>query len=150
MSGACNCSCSGSSPAQKSTAIQSATKTAKSVPSILLSTVIAFFPKCPLCWAVYMSMFSSVGLSRLPYMKWLLPVLVLLFIVHLYLLFKKVKQLGYLPFLFSICGAGIILLARLYLSLPTWLLFIGISLIIAGSLMNNFSIGRVRLKTIKN
>ncbi|MFN0215142.1 MAG: hypothetical protein ACKVT2_12875, partial [Saprospiraceae bacterium] len=69
-------------------------KTARSAPSILLGFLVAFFPKCPICWAAYMSMFGSFGLARTPYMGWLFPVLICFLGLHLLLLLKKAPQKG--------------------------------------------------------
>ena len=87
-------------------------KTVRSIPSILLSVVVAFFPKCPICWAVYMSMLGSFGIAEIPYMGWLLPVFLFFLAFHLWLLYKKVPQKGYGPFLFSVLGFSIMLLAK--------------------------------------
>ena len=35
----------------------------------------AFFPKCPVCWAAYLSVLGVAGVERIPYSPWLLPVL---------------------------------------------------------------------------
>jgi mercuric ion transport protein len=121
-------------------------KTTRSLPSIFMSILIAFFPKCPLCWAIYMSMFGTIGLAKLPYMSWLLPVLLLFLGIHLFMLFKKSAQKGYLPFLVSLAGAMVILSGRSFFPLEKWLLITGMSLIIAGSLLNNFS--NIRLPII--
>ena len=82
-----------------------AKQTVRSLRSVLLSVLIAFFPKCPLCWAAYMSMFGSLGLANTPYMGWLLPVLVGVLGIHLYLLAKKIPHKGYGPFGLSLAGA---------------------------------------------
>lgn len=119
-------------------------KTSKSLPSVLMSILIAFFPKCPMCWAVYMSMFGSLGLARLPYMPWLLPVLFFFMAIHLFILFRKAQQKGYLPFLLSLTGATIILLGRGFFPAEKWLLISGMVLIISGSLFNSFS-GNIRI-----
>jgi hypothetical protein len=118
-------------------------KTARAVPSMLLSLLIAFFPKCPFCWAAYMSMFGSLGLAQLPYLKWLLPVLMALLAVHLFLLYKKIPQKGYLPFVLSLAGAIIIIGGRTYFPAEKWLLITGMSLVISGSLLNSFSFARL-------
>ncbi|BAV06612.1 hypothetical protein SAMN05421788_107273 [Filimonas lacunae] len=120
-------------------------KTGKSIPAILLSIFIAFFPKCPLCWAVYMSMFSSIGLARLPYMKWLLPVMMLFLAVHLFLIYRKARQQGYLPFYVSLAGSAILFLGRTWFPATQWLLLAGIVCIIGGSLLHNFSRNNVTL-----
>ena len=114
-------------------------KTSRSLPSILMSILIAFFPKCPMCWAVYMSMFGSLGLARLPYMPWLLPVLLVFFAVHLFLLFRKAPQKGYWPFFVSLAGAVIILVGRGFFAGEKWMLITGMCCIISGSLLNSFS-----------
>lgn len=119
-------------------------KTSKSLPSILTSVLIAFFPKCPMCWAVYMSTFGSLGLVQLPYMPWLLPVLILFFAIHLFMLYRKIQQKGYLPFLMSLGGAIVILICRSFLPQEKWLLVTGMLMIISGSLLNSFS-GKTRM-----
>lgn len=113
--------------------------TSKSLPSILMSVLIAFFPKCPFCWGVYMSTFGSIGLVQLPYMPWLLPVLLLFFAVHLYMLYREIHRKGYLPFLISLGGAAVLLTCRSYLPQEKWLLMAGMVMIISGSLLNSFS-----------
>lgn len=40
----------------------------------LASLAFAFFPKCAMCWAAYLSAFGIAGLNQLPYSPWLLPV----------------------------------------------------------------------------
>ena len=58
-----------------------------------------------MCWAVYMSMFGSLGLAKLPYMKWLLPVMMIFLAIHLFFLYKRIRVAGYLPFIISMLGA---------------------------------------------
>ena len=112
---------------------------AKVFRSTFLSLFIAFFPKCPVCWAVYMSMFGSVGLSQLPYMKWLLPVLIGFLGLHLFMQFKGVKRHGYFPFILSLIGASIILISRSFFPSQNGILILGMLFIISGSLINSFS-----------
>jgi hypothetical protein len=123
-------------------------QTTRSIPSIMMSVLIAFFPKCPVCWAVYMSLFGSLGLAKLPYIPWLLPVLFCFLGIHLFLLFKKVPQKGYLPFALSLAGALVILSGRSFFPLEKWILITGMVLIISGSLLNSFSGVRLSLKSI--
>ena len=113
--------------------------TFKGIPSIILSVFIAFFPKCPVCWAAYMSMFGSIGLAQLPYMGWLLPVLSILLVVYLYMLYKKSDTNGYLPFQLSLVGATLMLLGKVCFPDESWLVFIGMGLIISASLLISFS-----------
>ncbi|MCF0074351.1 hypothetical protein LZD49_27960 [Dyadobacter sp. CY261] len=114
------------------------TTTARAVPSILMSVLIAFFPKCPFCWAVYMSMFGSVGLAKLPYMSWLLPVLMAMLAFHLFMLWRKAALHGYVPFMLSLFGSLMIVIGRIYFPLQEWILISGIVCVVSGSLLNSF------------
>lgn len=124
-------------PTKSKTALQSFFST-------LLSVLIAFFPKCPMCWAAYMSMFGSLSIARLPYMGWLLPVLFLLLGVHMLLLLRRVQRVGYLPFFVSLLGALSLIAARVFFPAEQGLLMVGMAFIIGGSLLNSLSTGRLR------
>lgn len=124
-------------------------KTVKSIPSIVLSIFIAFFPKCPICWAVYMSMLSSLGIAEIPYMKWLLPVFMVLLGFHLWMLLKKVVVKGYGPFLISLLGFSIIIPCKLIFNAPQWLSIVGMLLIVVGALWNSFTLPRDQKIIIK-
>lgn len=124
-------------PAKSKTALQSFFST-------LLSVLIAFFPKCPMCWAAYMSMFGSLSIARLPYMGWLLPVLFLLLGVHMLLLLRRAQRVGYLPFFVSLLGALSLIAARVFFPAEQGLLMVGMAFIIGGSLLNSLSTGRLR------
>ncbi len=125
-------------------------RTTKALPSIFMSLLIAFFPKCPICWAIYMSMFGSIGLAKLPYMGWLLPVLIVFLGLHLFLQLKKSSQNGYLPFFISLAGALIIISGRVFFPFEEWILIAGMSLIVSGSLLNSFSTIRISINQINN
>ena len=116
-----------------------AQKTVKSAGSVGLSILIAFFPKCPLCLAAYLSMFGSIGLARSPLMAWLLPLLMAILAIHLFLLFKKTAQKGYGPFVLSLLGAFCILVGRSFLPEHKFILWVGMALIFSGSLWNSFA-----------
>jgi len=136
---ACQC---GSAPPTAPTAgaLTHAGRTAKSLPSVLLSLGIAFFPKCPFCWAAYMSVLGSIGLVRLPYLPWMLPVLLGLLAIHLVLMLRQLRERRYGPLACSVLGAACILLGRGVAPQGAWLLPAGIGLLVAGSLWNNFSL----------
>ncbi len=135
---ACQCgSCPPATP--RPLALTPAGRTAKTLPSALLSIGIAFFPKCPFCWAAYMSALSSLGLVKIPYSPWMLPVLMSLLALHLLLLLRQFRQRRYWPFVFGVLGAACILLGRRVLPHETWLLYAGPGLLVVGSLLTNFS-----------
>jgi hypothetical protein len=144
---AAKCGCSVSPIVAQNKPASKTKTTAQSVWSVLLSFLIAFFPKCPVCWAVYMSMFGSVGLANLPYMKWLLPVLIILLGIHLFMLYKKVERIGYIPFIISVTGTLAILFFRIFFQEENWLLIFGMTFIISGSLLNSFSGTLLKLRS---
>lgn len=135
---AATCCCNGDTHPRADSAPAMGKKTVGAASSILLSLLVAFFPKCPVCWAAYMSMFGSVGLARLPYVEWLYPVLAVMLVFYLYLLLRKVKQKGYGPFVLSLSGAALMMTARLWVDDNNWMLVTSMVLVFAGSLWNNF------------
>ena len=135
------CTCQASTcPNQEQASTQVLKKSITSFPSIVLSFLIAFFPKCPICWAVYMSMLGSFGIAEIPYMKWLLPVFIGILFIHLSLLLKKVPSKGFGPFIISVVGFGILIPSKLIFDLPQWISLIGMFFIIIGSLWNSFTV----------
>lgn len=139
----CNCN-----PSEQQTppASESVTrKSFKQAGSLLLSLLIAFFPKCPVCLAAYMSMFGSFSLVDAPYLSWFFPLLIGFLLLHLFLLLKKAKQKGYGPFLLSLGGALIILLARNLFNHNKTILIVGMLFILSGSLWNSFNFKRTSL-----
>ena len=131
-----SCCCT-TAPASAGAAAQ-ARRTAKTPPSALISLGIAFFPKCPLCWAAYMSVLGSIGIVKLPYLPWMLPVLLALLAVHLLLLLRQLAHKRYWPFVCSVLGAACVLLGRSGFPQQAWLLPLGIGCLVTGSLLNNF------------
>nr|AYM54454.1 hypothetical protein [Myxococcus fulvus] len=114
--------------------------TARSVLTVFLSVLMAFFPKCAMCWAAYLSLFGSVGLASAPAVEWLFPVLLGLSGVHLGLMLRRAPRKGYVPFVLSLVGLAVILGARQQLPVRPWLSFLGIALMAGGSLLNGFSV----------
>lgn len=98
--------------------------------------LIAIFPKCPMCWASYMSAFGIAGMKDLPYSPWLLPLFALGVGVNLWLLYRsRNRRNGMFPFWTSSLGAAILLIAGVWLNHRTGL-HIGIVLILLGSILN--------------
>jgi mercuric ion transport protein len=134
-----HCCCQSNASSQKPIPEALAQKTVKSAGSVGLSILIAFFPKCPLCLAAYLSMFGSIGLARSPIMAWLLPLLISILAIHLFFLFKKTAQKGYGPFFLSLLGAFCILVGRSFLPHHQFILWAGMAFIFSGSLWNSFA-----------
>jgi protein SCO1 len=100
----------------------------------LASVAVAFFPKCPICWAAYLSMLGVTGLS-LPYSPWLQPVLALLILANIVSVWLRGRATGRMtgPYL-VIAGALSILVSKIATGSPK-LALLGILLTLAGSLL---------------
>lgn len=67
---------------------------AKVVQSTVTALFIAFFPKCPVCWATYMSVLGCIGVEKLPYFPWMIYVLGLTALVNIYYSYHRDKSNG--------------------------------------------------------
>lgn len=76
---------------------------------------VAFFPKCPFCWATYMSVFGVGALQQIPYSPWLQPLLATLMLINLMSAWLRGRAVANLTGFYLVAlGAGLIVLARSY------------------------------------
>ena len=105
----------------------------------LASLGVAFFPKCPICWAAYLSVFGIAGLNQIPYSPWLQPVFVAVMLINL----ASVRVRGRLTgrtggFYLVSAGALAILVSKMGIvseNVAIW----GVALTLAGSLWSALS-----------
>jgi protein SCO1 len=57
--------------------------TATTIFGTLASLAWAFFPKCPMCWAAYLSVFGIAGIPRIPYLSKTEPLLLAVILINL-------------------------------------------------------------------
>ncbi len=108
--------------------------------SVVLGVLMAFFPKCPVCWISYMSVFGIAGARSIPYSPWLLPVIVVLLALNLYFLhWRAAHRNGYAPFVIALLGSILLFFSSPYFELPRWLMMPGIGLLFTGSLLQALS-----------
>jgi protein SCO1/2 len=99
----------------------------------LVSLAIAFFPKCPICWAAYLSVFGIASFQQIPYTPWLLPVFAALMLVNLAgLWWRGRSQRSLIGFYLSAAGSIAILGLGIGLGIPC-AAPCGVALNIAGS-----------------
>lgn len=105
----------------------------------ILSLATAFFPKCPVCWAAYLSVFGIAGLEQLPYSPWLLPLFACLILINLGSLWlQRRSRQGTIGFYLTATGAFLILVCGIGLELG-YASAAGVVLTIAGSLLSVFA-----------
>ncbi|PWT72355.1 MAG: hypothetical protein C5B59_15910 [Bacteroidetes bacterium] len=106
--------------------------------SALIFLGIAFFPKCPLCWAVYLSAFGISGAQARILQPWLLPFIIASIILYLWILWKSCssKKL-WLPLYFGGSGVSLVIL---FSFIQQWRagMGAGLALILAGSMLHSF------------
>lgn len=106
--------------------------------SLLLNLFIAFFPKCPLCWAAYLSLIGLAGAHAITYRPWILPLAMLLLMVNLGTLYLQRKGRSLKPFWLSLAGSVLIVVNRLYFA-STELMLFGASALLLASLWSALS-----------
>lgn len=110
---------------------------AENLRTIIFPLLIAVFPKCPVCWAAYMSAFGVAGMKSIPYSPWLVPLFALGIGVNLWILYRaRNKRNGLTPFWVSALGAASLLIGGLWLDMKTGM-YAGILLILLGSILNS-------------
>jgi protein SCO1/2 len=131
----------GTSIRQRVSAPRPARLTSPALPATLsiLSFATAFFPKCPICWATYLSVFGIAGLERLPYSPWLLPLFACLMLINLGSLWLQQRsQQATVGFYLAAMGAFLVFVLGIGLEL-TYASAAGVMLTIVGSLLSVFA-----------
>ena len=109
------------------------------ISTIVLPILIAFFPKCPMCWAGYMNLLGITGIVSIKHQPWLIYVFAGLAIFNLYNLYRLSKRRnGLSPFYLALVGTGILAL-NYWLDLSNFWLVIGLIFLIISTLLNSLS-----------
>jgi protein SCO1/2 len=104
---------------------------------VFVASMIVAFPKCPLCWAGYLSAMGLSGMASVT-RSWILPSLLALMAIHLCILYRRASQRRiFLPLHLS--SIGFASLAVAFASGLTFLRYLGLILVIAGAIANSFS-----------
>jgi protein SCO1/2 len=116
-------------------------KRASPLLGVLASLGVAFFPKCPICWAGYLSLFGIAGLQRIPYSPWLQPLLIAVMLINLISVWVRGRAMGRMGGFYLVsAGALAILVSKtgpVWESASVW----GVALTLAGSLLSALSVG---------
>lgn len=113
------------------------------------SLAIGLFPKCPFCWASYMSVLASWGLPVIPYKPWILIVLIVLLWVNLAILTRSaLLRKNFLPLALNITGSIAVILGLRVLEAPA-MTSIGLVLILISSMLNTNIGSHFRARRLK-
>ncbi len=111
-------------------------KTASPVFGTLASLGVAFFPKCPICWAAYLSLFGIAGLNQIPYSPWLQPVLVAVMLINVASVWLRGRATGRLAGFYLVsAGALAIVVSKMEVGWEKAAV-LGVALTLAGSLFS--------------
>ena len=120
-------------------------KTASTMFGTIASLGVAFFPKCPVCWAAYLSVFGIAGLGQIPYSPWLQPVLVAVMLINLASVWLRGRSTGRMSGFYLVsAGALAVVVSKMWLGWENAAVW-GVALTLAGSLLSALSAKQVRL-----
>jgi protein SCO1 len=105
----------------------------------VISWGVAVFPKCPVCWASYLSVVGIAGIERIPFAPWMYPVLFAVMLLNLASVWWRSRWTGQLAgFYLASAGALAIVLTKTNVALglsPIW----GVGLTLVGSVLSTWS-----------
>lgn len=131
-------------PLREAAAPPARRKTPSPVFGTLASLGVAFFPKCPICWAGYLSLFGVAGLQRIPYSPWLQPLLIAVMLINLTSVWLRGRSTGRMSAFYLVsAGALAILISK---AGPGWegVAALGVAFTLAGSLLSALNVRKVR------
>ena len=113
--------------------------------SFMLALFIAFCPKCPICWAAWLSGFGLLSASAIPYRPWYLYLSIGLMILNIVALYLLNKKHDLKPLLMNIAGASLIIVNRFTVNQSTLMITGGI-LLLAGAAWSSMPVWMKRKK----
>jgi protein SCO1/2 len=126
--------CPSASPVEHSS-VTGGVRAAVTVLGMLASLGWAFFPKCPMCWAAYLSAFG-MGIRQIPYTPRIEPVLAPLMLINIVSVWFRARATGRMSGFYLVCaGSMAIILSKTLVSwnnVGNW----GVVLVFAGALWN--------------
>lgn len=107
--------------------------------TLIFPTLVAFFPKCPICWASYINLIGLGGVVSIRHQPWLIYVFIGLILINLFNLYRLGKKRnGMLPFFLALIGS-IVLGLNYWLQFGDTYLIMGFALNLIATLLNSLS-----------
>jgi len=108
--------------------------------SLLPAITVAALPKlvCPACWPAYTGLLSTMGIGFINYSPYLLPMTAVFLCIALAALFYRAgERKGYLPFMFGLLAAILIVFGKFELD-SDLIMYSGLSILVGASLWNSW------------
>jgi protein SCO1/2 len=100
------------SPAPE-TALPKSRRAALPMLATVASLAFAFFPKCAVCWAAYLSLFGIAGLSQIPYSPWLKPAFATLMLLNVASVWLRSRATRRMTGFYLVSAGALVLLSTL-------------------------------------
>lgn len=117
-----------------SPSVKSSAQAAATIFGTLASLAWVFVPKCPMCWAAYLSAFGIAGLRQLPHPSEIQPVLAAIMLINIVSVWFRARATRRVSGFYFVCtGAVVVILAKTVVgweNIAVW----GVALTVAGSL----------------
>jgi len=108
--------------------------------SFALGVITAILPKCPACWASYMSAFGVAGSGAIPYTPWLFTAVAAALVANLWIQWGIAKRRnGPVPIIFSFAGTLLVILAATTDWDSQWPKALGLGLLLLGASLQAMS-----------
>ena len=111
-------------------------KISSSTSPILLSLLVAFLPKCALCWGAYLALFNSLGIVAFQYPPWLKDAFAVTLVASIIMFYRAAsRRQMWLPFWMQLLGIACVMVAQ-YLTPSLLLNWMGIALLSTGTFVS--------------
>jgi len=114
-------------------------RAASPVLGTIASLGIALFPKCPICWATYMSVLGISSLVPIPYSPWMQPVLFGVMALNAASVWWRCRSIGRMTGFHLVAAGALAIVATKLQLIPEQAVMMGVALTLAGSVASAWS-----------
>ena len=109
------------------------------VASTIASLAFALFPKCPICWATYMSLLGVAQLAYVPYSPWMQPALLGVLLINLVSVWWRGRSTRRMAGFYLVTAGALAVVATKLDLFSEQAALVGVMLTLAGSVASTWS-----------